>query len=291
MKHIAWAAALLALPAAAQPIREVIYDPMQVIRVPVSRGVPTHVELDPEETIVSELATGLTSVCEVTGSTEAPPGAWYVCGAKGTSDLYVKPIGASQLPNPVAFKTNRRSYSFSFEPGAASRAVQRLIVRAPRPPEPDPAAAMAADRMAAAMALVPKPEEILQSRIDACPQIGNSSYSVATGRGSDDIVPRVVFDDGRFTYFQFAGNAPVPVPFEVLPDGSEVTTNPTMKCGYWSVDRVVRRLSLRHGNAVVSVVNEAFDVDGRPPQAGSTAEGVQRLVRDNRTGQFREPRP
>ena len=45
------------------------------------------------------------------------------------------------------------------------------------------------------------------------------------------------------------------------------------------VDRVSRRLMLRAGSAVVGVWNEAFDLDGVPPDGGTTVPGVQRGVK------------
>jgi type IV secretory pathway VirB9-like protein len=43
----------------------------------------------------------------------------------------------------------------------------------------------------------------------------NSDYSLAEGPGSEDIVPSLVFDDGRFTYLRFANNREVPAVFHV----------------------------------------------------------------------------
>jgi type IV secretion system protein VirB9 len=45
------------------------------------------------------------------------------------------------------------------------------------------------------------------------------------------------------------------------------------------VDRVSRRLMLRAGSAVVGLWNEAFDLDGVPPAAGTTVPGVRRVQR------------
>jgi type IV secretion system protein VirB9 len=45
------------------------------------------------------------------------------------------------------------------------------------------------------------------------------------------------------------------------------------------VDRVSRRLMLRAGSAVVGVWNEAFDLDGVPPDLGTTVPGVQRTFK------------
>ncbi len=59
----------------------------------------------------------------------------------------------------------------------------------------------------------------------------NTQYSVAEGAGSQDIVPTLVFDDGRFTYLRFPGNREVPAVFHVLGDGSETLVNARMEPG------------------------------------------------------------
>jgi type IV secretion system protein VirB10 len=92
----------------------------------------------------------------------------------------------------------------------------------------------------------------------------NSHYSIAEGSASQDIVPTLVFDDGRFTYIRFPGNREVPAVFHVLPDGSETLVNTRMEDDLLVVDRVSRRLMLRAGQAVVGVWNEAFDSGWRP---------------------------
>jgi type IV secretion system protein VirB9 len=89
----------------------------------------------------------------------------------------------------------------------------------------------------------------------------------------------VVFDDGRFTYFRFPNNREVPAVFQVLADDSEALVNTRMEGDLLVVDRVGRRLVLRAGAAVVGVSNDAFDIDGAPPGAGTTVSGVARVLR------------
>jgi type IV secretion system protein VirB9 len=125
----------------------------------------------------------------------------------------------------------------------------------------------------------PLPQELLARRLDAPPAVANSAYAIAVGDASDDIVPTLVFDDGRFTYLRFPGNREVPAVFHVLGDGSEAVVNARMQGDLLVVDRVSRRLMLRAGQAVVGVWNEAFDLDGRPPVDGTTVPGVQRRLR------------
>jgi type IV secretion system protein VirB9 len=102
---------------------------------------------------------------------------------------------------------------------------------------------------------------------------------MAEGRNSEEIVPTLVFDDGRFTYMRFPGNREVPVVFHVRGDGSETQVNARMEDELLVVDRVSRRLTLRAGSSVVGLWNEAFDQDGLSPDAGTTVPGVERVLK------------
>lgn len=109
----------------------------------------------------------------------------------------------------------------------------------------------------------------------------NTQYALAEGAGSADIVPTMVFDDGRFTYLRFPGNREVPAVFHVLGDGSETLVNARMEDDTLVVDRVSRRLMLRAGSAVVGIWNEAFDLEGLPAKGSTTVPGVQRLLKSD----------
>ncbi len=130
----------------------------------------------------------------------------------------------------------------------------------------------------------PPPQQVVAERLLAKPQVMNTQYSIAEGSGSQDIVPTLVYDDGRFTYLRFPGNREVPAVFHVLGDGSETQVNARMEDDLLVVDRVSRRLMLRAGSAVVGLWNEAFDLDGRPPGDGTTVPGVQRVLKSDVSG-------
>jgi type IV secretion system protein VirB9 len=134
--------------------------------------------------------------------------------------------------------------------------------------------------LAALTTQVASPARVLNERLQARPQVLNSHYTVSEGAASQDIVPTMVFDDGRFTYLKFPGNREVPAVFQVQADGSEALLNTRMDEDLLVVDRVSRKLVLRAGQAVVGVHNEAFDVDGIPPEDGTTVPGVRRVMRD-----------
>ena len=284
-----------ALAQSADPrLRELQYDPRAVVTVPVKRGVVTHVVLDADE-VITELGAGLGGDCS------KPDAVWCVAAQPGGRNIFVKPKSGASAPNNLAVVTDRRTHAFRFvvlPDGDGRPPVYRLVVKAPvlRPAVTLPVAtvpSLALPQLLLQTPLVPAPsaEELIAERMKATAQVLNSQYSIAEGAGSQDIVPTLVFDDGRFTYFRFPGNREVPAVFQVLPDGSESLVNTRMEEDLLVVDRVSRRLMLRAGQAVIGVWNEAFDLDGVPPADGTTVPGVQRLVRVEAIGPAHQPRP
>jgi type IV secretion system protein VirB9 len=269
-------------PATDPRLREVVYDPGAVVAVPVKRGVVTHVVLDAREAI-TEVAAGLGGDCAKADA------AWCIAAQPGGRHLFVKPKSTAQAPNTLAVVTDQRMHSFRFVvlgDGDARSPVYRLVVKAPTAPSvgsapaiPDKAALLLALTQAVPTPPKPSPRQIVEERLQAKPQVLNSSYSVAEGKASEDIVPTMVYDDGRFTYLKFPGNREVPAVFHVLGDGSETLLNARMEDEVLVVDRVSRRLMLRAGSAVVGVWNDAYDLDGVPPQDGTTVPGVRRQMR------------
>jgi len=253
-------------------LREIYYDPQSVVTVLVRRGVVTDVVLDPGEAI-TDVASGLGADCSKVESS------WCIAAQPGGRHLFVKPKSTANSPNNVAVVTDRRAHSFRFVvigDRDARQPVYRLSVRVPPPHEPPVAARPTAVEPSVPL---PSPAEVIQQRFAAEPQPTNTSYSVAEGQASKDILPTLVFDDGRFTYLRFPSNSEVPAVFHVLPDGTEAIVNTHMEGDLLVVDRVSRRLMLRAGAAVVGVFNDAFDVDGIPPVNGTTVPGVDRALK------------
>jgi len=256
-------------------LREVGYNPHGVVTVPVKRGVVTLVVLGADEAI-SEVGAGLGSDCT------KPEAAWCVAAQPGGRTLFVKPRRSASAANNLAVVTDRRVHNLRFvvlADGDATQPVYRLIIT------PPPPAARVVRQPAATLPLLPlaplppSTEQVLAERLQAKPAVMNTQYSMAEGRASDDIVPDLVFDDGRFTYLRFPGNREVPAVFHVLGDGTEALANARMEDDLLVVDRVSRRLTLRAGSAVVGLWNDAFDIDGVPPAMGTTVPGVQRVLK------------
>jgi type IV secretion system protein VirB9 len=271
--------------ASADPrLREVLYDPHAVVTVPVKRGVVTLVQLDTDEAI-TEVAAGLGGDCA------KPEAAWCVAAQAGGRTLFVKAKSSANAPNNLAVVTDRRTHAFLFvvlADGDPKPPVYRLVVKAPAPTAPrqhlsqslaSVGPAEPGTPAATLLPSAPSPQTAVAERLQAKPQVRNTQYSLAEGAASTDIVPTLVFDDGRFTYLRFPGNREVPAVFHVLGDGTETIVNTRMEDDLLVVDRVSRHLTLRAGSAVVGIWNDAFDLDGVPPQDGTTAPGVERTVK------------
>jgi type IV secretion system protein VirB9 len=255
-------------------LSEATYDARTVITVPVKRGVVAHVVLDPDEAI-TDVGAGLGGDCA------KPESAWCIAAQPGGRNIFVKAKSTASAPNNLAVVTDKRTHSFRFvvlTDGDPKPPVYRLVVRAPVV-RPVAAARPAAPILLPPLPLPPSPLEVVGERLKAEPQVVNTNYSIAEGKGSEDIVPALVFDDGRFTYLRFAGNRELPAVLHVLGDGSETLVNARMEGELLVVDRVSRRLMLRAGSAVVGVWNEAFDIDGVPPVGSTTVPGVQRVMK------------
>ena len=283
----ALAAMTLADTSAAEPadprLREILYDPRAVVTVPVKRGIVTHIVLGADE-VISDVGAGLGGDCS---KAEA---VWCIAAQAGSRNLFVKPKSGATAPNNLAVVTDRRTHSFRFvvlPDGDARPAVYRLVVKAPLLQTPPLARPAAPELMTPALVTLlttptvpPIPTEVVVAeRLKATPPVLNTAYSIAEGKGAGDIVPTLVFDDGRFTYLKFPGNRDVPAVFHVLGDGSETLVNARMEDDLLVVDRVSRRLVLRAGTAVVGVWNDAFDLDGVPPGGGTTVPGVERTLK------------
>ena len=82
--------------------------------------------------------------------------------------------------------------------------------------------------------------------------------------GEPSIAPMKVFDNGEFTYLQFARrNAEIPAIFNVDAQGFESLVNYRAAGDYIIVERVAAQFTLRNGNDIVCVYNTNLYVDGK----------------------------
>jgi len=258
-------------------IREVAFDATGVVTVPARAGVTTLVQFAAGEHVRS-VGAGQGADCA------QPADPWCVSWPANADFLYVRPRTRANSPLTLAVVTDRHAYSLQFEPlspGSAAPALFQLVYTYPAP-KPAAAAVVQNEGQGRGVAVatpVVSEAELIAARLKRAPLPVNSNYTIALGRASEDLVPALVFDDGRFTYLQWPGNREIPAVFEIRDDGAEMVANTRMEGDLVVVDRVAPGLMLRSGASVASLRNEAFDADGTPPAAGTTVPGVERVLR------------
>ncbi|RUR10813.1 P-type conjugative transfer protein VirB9 [Legionella sp. km772] len=91
------------------------------------------------------------------------------------------------------------------------------------------------------------------SKVTPQPKVVNAAYRFS---GSPQLVPRHVFDDGRFTYFELTNTGAVPAIFAVEDgSGKESTVNSRREGKYIVVQRLAPQFTLRQGRLTTSVFN------------------------------------
>ena len=217
-------------------IRTVVYNPREVVTITGQLGYQMVVSFAPNERIEN------ISVGDSLG--------WQVTPNKKADLLFLKPI--DRLPSTnMTVVTNLRRYNFELIAIAATtRRAQTYDIRFIYPNEE-----LAAQTLAV-------PETPVS---DATPPDGwNFAYSYA---GAKAIVPARVFDDGRFTYFQWPTGIDTPAVFAVGGDGKEALVNHVTRGRYFVVEQVGPQFVLRSGTQITQVFNDAL----RVPEPGAGA--------------------
>ncbi len=85
--------------------------------------------------------------------------------------------------------------------------------------------------------------------------------------GEPAIAPIKIFDNGEFTYFQFAKkNAEIPAIFSVDSEGFESLINFRAAGSYIIVEKVAPQFTLRNGDQIVCVYNMNLYINGKEKQ-------------------------
>jgi type IV secretion system protein VirB9 len=239
-------------------VRQVPYEPDEVVRIDAQRGFATHIALDPHERILV-----------------VAPGdrdGWQVVANRGDHDVYLKPQLAAHDTN-LEIRTDRRSYSFDLVvlPLKAKFGNDEEVYRVTftYPDEAQEKTRTDADRV------------LVQQRLAQPPVVRNARYSMQVMSHSDDIAPTAAWDDGRFTYLRIPNNRRIPAIFRVAEDGSESVVDRHMEGDVIVIHEVAQRFALRLADEVVGIWNDAYDMDGVPPKDGTTVRGVKRVLRSD----------
>ena len=217
-------------------IRTIVYNPREVVTITGQIGYQIVVEFGAAERI-ENISIGDSQ-------------AWQVTPNRKADLLFLKPI--DRLPSTnMTVVTNLRRYNFELiSELPKTRRMQTYDVKFLYPNE---------ELAAGAAAPVETPIS------DALPPEGwNFAYSYS---GSKTNVPARVFDDGKYTYFQWTDAAETPAVFIVGADGKESLVNHVTKGRYFVVEQLAAQFVLRIGTQVTQVFNDAM----KPVEPGAAA--------------------
>lgn len=246
-------------------VRVVNYNPADVVKLATFYGVSTHVQFGPNE-VIKDVAIG-------------DQQAWDIV-SRG-SHMFVKPK-AQKADTNVTVVTDRRVYHFALVVEAnnmhdtnAWRSKNLVFSLSFRYPEDDAARAVGQAKAAASKA---QQKDLMGRLVDAKKRDENSDYWVA---GSEEISPTAARDDGRFIYLTFSHNRDMPAVYSVDNDGNESLINTSVEGNEIIVQRMVRKLTLRKGSAVVCLVNKSFDLNGgQDNTTGTVSPDVMRVIKE-----------
>jgi type IV secretion system protein VirB9 len=198
-------------------VKVVMYDPNNVVLLKGKYGYQTQITFAPNETV---------QTVSVGDSL-----AWQVVPA--SNHLFIKPLAASNTNMTVL--TTQNSYSFQLDSN------DRNVIPTYK-----------------LLFTYPNNEGFPASTTSASfdPAMLNWKYSFT---GDKDIAPIEAFDNGTFTYLKFkeSGMNHLPAIFMVNKDRKESLVNFHMQGNYLVVNGIAKQFTLRHGDYVTSVYNDA----------------------------------
>jgi len=204
-------------------IRQIVYDPNQIVEVTGAYGYVTTIEFEADETVKDR--------------TFGDSIAWQTLAKD--NHLYIKPVEPEAAGN-MSVVTNKRSYYFKLN---SSHTDVTFLLRFKYPFWQDETGAGNTSGHE-------------QNYSGLHPAKINLNYASA-GHKSAIQLSRV-FDDGEFTYFRFAPHSDIPSFYFVESNGTESSVNLHREGDYMVVERVARRFILRNGDAHLCVENAGF---------------------------------
>ena len=228
------------------------------IPILTKRGFVTQIDFGKGEAI--ESLGGTSQAAALTGDADG----WIVVGRKGDRHLYLKPKSEA-YPSNLLVVTNRYNYAFELRilpDESRSDGVWRLSFRYPNDGLSN--AEVRANQVAYALGVSNEKR--------------NLKYRVELIRGNGDILPKKVWDDGRFTYIAMGNNREIPAAFKIDGNDGESTVNLHTEGQLLVIHEVARRFLLRLDRQEVGIWNEAFDPDGMANTTGTASSEVVREV-------------
>lgn len=214
-------------------VRTLQYQPNEVYSLRGLHGYHTTVQLNEDE-LIQSVDLGDSS-------------AWHLNA--NSNMLTLKPI-ADQADTNMTVRTNKRLYLFQL----STSALQRDESGVPIFGKPRDAVFLLKFIYPKNTLTLGKPRPALSEGVTYPPtKVQNRFY---TARGDNTLLPRAVYDDGQFTYFDYTGIQPIPSIFTVGKKRKEYMINKRME-GDWVVfEGTARQFTLRHGGQVATVFND-----------------------------------
>ena len=280
-------------------IRSIVYKANDVTVIRVQRGVVTRIMLEADEKIEVPVV-GLSSNC----ASEADE--WCISALVGSNQIFVRPRDNARSNN-MELHTSKRDYSFVFELVAepvsrgkskstsTATPFYRVVFDYAKPTpvsqvSPQAYRAAAVDdllRRVDASASRPVPQRVepdfgmsASQRLKAEGfQVRNANYTKQVLPKGEDADPTMVFDDGRFTYFEFPGSREIPAIFATGSDEELTRVNWHMRDAFVVVQRTARKFTIRLGDAVVGIFNESYDPTGIDTPTSTVSPVVTREIK------------
>ncbi|MFH1159246.1 MAG: P-type conjugative transfer protein VirB9 [Pseudomonadota bacterium] len=214
-------------------VKLVAWHDNDVYRLKGHYGFTTIVEFSPKEKIETVSL----------GDSEA----WQVVKPNRQNVLFVKPLEQNADTNMTVL-TSQRIYTFQLSAEKADTPDSADLTFRLRFTYPENAGGGVLNFSSAA-------ETVESTQNTASVKDMNFNYSYS---GSKFLQPERVFDDDKFTYFQFDAIDVTPAIFSVDEKGNESLVNFTMQGDTLVVERTARQFTLRDGDISTCIFNEAY---------------------------------
>ena len=165
--------------------------------------------------------------------------------------LFLKPVGEDNSETNMTVLTNKRVYHFELVAKEAKGLGDKDLIFVVKFSYPDEK-----DKNIVEFAKAPPSDEPDLRDLS----IYNFNYQFT---GEKNIAPTKVFDDGMFTYLEFANkNTEAPAIYSVDSDGYESVVNYRIAGKYMIVEKVSPQFTLRNGSDIICLYNMSTYVNG-----------------------------
>ena len=277
------------------------YSPNNVFQLTAYRGMATQITFSPNEHVTG-ISLGFSQGWQVesTGnhlilkpiSITAP----QTQSTESNGQVQTQTVNVTVQPTPyhwntnLLVNTNLRTYAFNLKLGWGDQGLKantyNLFFRYPQVAYAERQAEKAqqakiAQAQIAAMDKTLNEQAKLKARANDEKQTLNGNYFMQVGTDSHSITPIQVYDNGRFTYFTFAPNRPIPALFTVSATGNESLINESINPlapDTVVVHRISKQWVLRLGKEVVGVTNQGYGLVTVNNLSGSSLPNRVRVV-------------